>query len=83
MTSSFLARYLSRLTVSCCVMPLFFFPAHANILVQRLVSFQVFLVSLFVLIFGQGDGNTPGHTGQWYCSNALVPEQCVRFPCLP
>ena len=66
-----------RPDVACaCVlqeMPLFFFPNRVNVLVQRLVAFQVFLVSLLLLIFGQGSG-TPGQTGAWY-----VPRDSKRL----
>jgi hypothetical protein len=69
-------------------MPLFFFANRVNLAVSRLVAFQVFLVTLLLLIFGEGSG-TPGQTGQWCVSlrlrlstRVVLAGQIARARCL-
>jgi len=58
---------------------LFFFPHRVNVLVTRLVAFQTFIVTLLLLIFGQGSG-TPGQTGHWWwVPAALAIDTALRF----
>jgi hypothetical protein len=44
---------------------LFFFPKKVNVLQNRLTSFQVFLVSLWILVFGEDASAIPGMVGHW------------------
>jgi hypothetical protein len=44
---------------------LFFFPKRPNQAVTRLVSFQVFVVCVLVLIFGEDNHAVAGRVGSW------------------
>ena len=66
----------------CCaflvmaVKPLFFYPKRVNVLGQRLVSFQIFLVSLWILVFGETASKIPGESGEW-CVVPHTPALCT------
>jgi hypothetical protein len=66
------------------VKPLFFFPKRVNVLGQRLVSFQIFLVSLWILVFGETASKIPGKSGEW-CVVPHTPglRTCRGFVPLP
>ncbi len=53
------------------VKPLFFYPKRVNVLGQRLVSFQIFLVSLWILVFGETASKSPGESGEWCVGGVL------------
>ncbi len=53
------------------VKPLFFYPKRVNVLGQRLVSFQIFLVSLWILVFGETASKIPGESGEWCVGGVL------------
>ncbi len=75
----FLLRFSLFLHFVMAVKPLFFFPKRVNVLGQRLVSFQIFLVSLWILVFGETASKIPGESGEWCVGGVLREWHEVLF----
>ncbi len=76
-TPLFLLRFSLFPIFVMAVKPLFFYPKRVNVLGQRLVSFQIFLVSLWILVFGETASKIPGESGEW-CVVPHTRQGCAR-----